>query len=254
MYLQDFPSKDVDVFTRSRWFTRGWTLQELVAPKHVIFFDRDWKVIGDKISLQKELSARTKITGMFLLQTNNISKASIAQRMSWFSGRRTTMSEDAAYCLLGIFGVNMPLLYGEGGERAFRRLQEEIMRYSDDHSMFAWKSIAPLKDGSGFLAESPDYFESAGGYEHKSDVRTSQPFEMTTKGISIMVFLQQKGSYHIATIDCPQDDSHHLGIYLECQSIATQQYRRVRTNETCRVRNNGRGDPKRIFIKPPVNI
>ena len=254
VYLQDFPSKDVDVFTKSRWFTRGWTLQELVAPEQVIFFDRDWKVIGDKKSLQKDLSARTRITGMFLLQTSNISKASIAQRMSWFSGRRTTVEEDAAYCLLGIYGVNMPLLYGEGRERAFRRLQEEIMRYSDDHSIFAWTSIVPLKEGSGFLAESPDYFESTGGYEHKPDVRTSEPFEMTNKGISIKVFLQQQGSYHVASIDCPNGDGHHLGVYLECQSIATQQYRRVRTNEMCRVRNTGRGEPKRIFIKPPDNI
>ncbi|KAL8724355.1 MAG: hypothetical protein Q9181_006860 [Wetmoreana brouardii] len=254
VYLQDFPGKDIDVFTKSRWFTRGWTLQELIAPERVIFFDRNWRWIGDKESLQEELYARTKITTMFLLGKSNISKASIAQRMSWFSGRETTVEEDAAYCLLGIYGVNMPLLYGEGRERAFRRLQEEIMRYSDDHSIFAWTSIAPLKEGSGFLAGSPDYFKSTGNYEHKPDVRTSEPFEMTNKGISIKVFLQQQGTYHVASIDCPKGDSHHLGLYLECQSMATQQYRRVRTDEMCRVRNTGRGEPKRIFIKPPDYI
>ncbi|KAI4241765.1 MAG: hypothetical protein LQ352_007389 [Teloschistes flavicans] len=260
VYLQDFlPRDDEDEehaggFTRSRWFTRGWTLQELIAPRQVIFFDRNWRVIGDKASLQQELSARTKIMGVFLLGTRNISKASVAQRMSWFSGRETTVEEDAAYCLLGIYGVNMPLLYGEGRERAFRRLQEEIMRYSDDHSIFAWTSHAPLKDGSGFLAGSPDYFTSTGMYEHQPDVRTSEPFEMTNKGISIRVFLQQQGSYHVASLDCPLGDSHHVGLYLECRSMATQQYRRVRTDEMCRVRNTGRGEPKRIFIKPPDDI
>ncbi|KAL8923326.1 MAG: hypothetical protein Q9208_004726 [Pyrenodesmia sp. 3 TL-2023] len=165
-YLEDYsdksPTKEVPVFTSSRWFTRGWCLQEMVAPRKVIFFDKTWKPIGNKESLQTELTARTHISECFLLNKEDISLASISQRMSWFAGRETTVPEDTAYCLLGIFGVNMPLLYGEGKERAFRRLQEEIMRYSDDHTLFAWKSPEARKYGSGLLAASPDYFEGTG--------------------------------------------------------------------------------------------
>jgi len=120
---------------KSRWFTRGWTLQELIAPSNVIFFSNDWEEIGTNISLQASI---TKITGIpkDVLLEDELEHCSIAQRMSWASKRKTTRVEDIAYCLMGIFGVNMPMLYGEG-DKAFFRLQEEIMKISDDHTIFA---------------------------------------------------------------------------------------------------------------------
>jgi hypothetical protein len=127
VYLADvFPDISTSSFAKSRWFTRGWTLQELIAPSSVIFFDAHWRDIGTKASLVKPIA---EITGIHIdaLSNGRVSRFSVAQRMSWASRRETTREEDIAYCLLGIFSINMPLLYGEG-QKAFLRLQEEIMK------------------------------------------------------------------------------------------------------------------------------
>ncbi|KAI8956605.1 HET-domain-containing protein [Daldinia sp. FL1419] len=125
----------------SRWFTRGWTLQELIAPEQVVFYSQNWHEIGTKSTLSKCLSRITNIGEMYLMDSANIRNASIAQRMSWAAYRVTTREEDIAYCLIGIFDVNIPLLYGEG-KRAFRRLQEEVLKaYPEDHTLFAWGTI-----------------------------------------------------------------------------------------------------------------
>ncbi|KAF1970589.1 HET-domain-containing protein [Bimuria novae-zelandiae CBS 107.79] len=151
-YLADVPSKTK--FSGSKWFTRGWTLQELIAPSKVIFLDEEWNKLGTKTSLRQSVSDCTGIPGGVLSDSDSLENVSIAQRMSWAAKRKTTRLEDRAYCLMGIFGINMPLLYGEG-ERAFLRLQEEIMRISDDHSLFAWRSS---DNRGGLLATSPDSF------------------------------------------------------------------------------------------------
>ncbi|OAG03259.1 HET-domain-containing protein [Paraphaeosphaeria sporulosa] len=123
-------------FAMARWFTRGWTLQELIAPRDIVFFSHDWKDLGWKSGM---LNLLEEITGIdsFSLSGESLEAVSIAQRMSWAKNRHTTRTEDIAYCLLGIFDVNMPLVYGEG-EKAFVRLQEEIMKDSDDQTLFAW--------------------------------------------------------------------------------------------------------------------
>ncbi|KAJ3487175.1 hypothetical protein NLG97_g6466 [Lecanicillium saksenae] len=121
----------------SRWFTRGWTLQELLAPKSVSFYDKNWKYITDKASSLHALSLITSIPASVLEKQENIRNASIAQRMSWLSKRDTTRREDMAYCMFGIFDINLPLLYGEG-DKAFTRLQEELIRSSYDHTIFCW--------------------------------------------------------------------------------------------------------------------
>ncbi|KAE9368309.1 HET-domain-containing protein, partial [Stipitochalara longipes BDJ] len=143
-------------FRKSAWFTRGWTLQELIAPENVRFFDQNWQFIGDKQGLADLVSEITRISREVL--THRLKPSSVAQRMSWAAGRKTTRVEDRAYSLMGIFGVNMPPLYGEGN-KAFIRLQEEIMRQSFDHTLFAWQ---PSRSGCGFLAESPDQFSNCG--------------------------------------------------------------------------------------------
>ncbi|KAK4457239.1 heterokaryon incompatibility protein-domain-containing protein, partial [Cladorrhinum samala] len=125
-------------FAFARWFTRWWCLQELIAPLRIEFYGRDWVEIGTKYSLRYEIQRITKIPLEVLVYWNlKHSSSTIAQKMSWASERKTTRIEDQAYCLLGIFGVHMPLLYGEG-RAAFRRLQEEIIKQTEDDSIFLW--------------------------------------------------------------------------------------------------------------------
>ncbi|KAJ5710487.1 HET-domain-containing protein [Penicillium malachiteum] len=123
-------------FAKSRWFTRGWTLQELIAPKTSF----SWLKTGRCYFLG--VGCPTISVGSLVGERNSVSLSKalgslgIAERMSWASNRSTTRKEDEAYSLLGLFGINMPLLYGEG-ESAFIRLQEEILKNSDDQSLLA---------------------------------------------------------------------------------------------------------------------
>ncbi|KAF5344876.1 hypothetical protein D9758_011543 [Tetrapyrgos nigripes] len=138
-------------FKRCRWFRRGWTLQELLAPSYVVFLDRDWMEVGTKWSLRDAISAITSIPSG-VLENGDIEKYSIAQRMSWAALRETTRPEDQAYCLMGIFGVSMPPIYGEGGPKAFMRLQQEIIKEFDDRSIFAWVAPPGETEPRGLLA------------------------------------------------------------------------------------------------------
>ena len=114
-----------DAFRRSRWFTRGWTLQELLAPASVEFYSANNKQLGSKITLEQEIHEITQIP-IRALRKYDLQEFNVDERMRWVVGRRTTVKEDRAYCLLGIFGVFLPLIYGEGEEHAFRRLRKEI--------------------------------------------------------------------------------------------------------------------------------
>ncbi|KAL5114259.1 hypothetical protein ACEQ8H_007868 [Pleosporales sp. CAS-2024a] len=114
-------------FRKSRWFTRGWTLQELLAPASVEFFSREGRRLGSRISLELEIHEITKIS-IHAMTGRKLSDFSVEERMSWAGGRETTKKEDKAYCLLGIFGIHMPLIYGEREEHAFLRLREEIQK------------------------------------------------------------------------------------------------------------------------------
>jgi len=127
-------------FDSSCWFTRGWTLQELIAPRSVEFYTSDWTHIGDKRSKVNELSRITGVDEGVLRWADPVRACSVARIMSWASKRVTTRKEDIAYCLLGLFGIHMPLLYGEG-DRAFIRLQEETLKQSSDQSLFAWNPL-----------------------------------------------------------------------------------------------------------------
>ncbi|PIL28693.1 hypothetical protein GSI_08737 [Ganoderma sinense ZZ0214-1] len=142
VYLADVPPGQNphykrSAFRRSQWFTRGWTLQELIAPFWVEFVSKDWTPIGSKLALVDLVENVTKIDYKALLHLEPLEEFSIAQRLSWAAGRKTTRKEDRAYSLLGIFNIYMPILYGEG-DHAFRRLQEEIMQRIPDQSLFAW--------------------------------------------------------------------------------------------------------------------
>lgn len=170
--LSDVPSDEDpyaegSAFRKSRWFTRGWTLQELIAPPHLQFLGGDWKDIGSKLSMQDVISEITRIQTDALVGIRKLPDFSVAQRMSWASNRVTTREEDIAYCLMGIFDINMPMLYGEG-TKAFIRLQEQIITNSDDDSIFAWWDqwdqwrLRTKTDGQGLLALSPKNFIRSG--------------------------------------------------------------------------------------------
>jgi hypothetical protein len=117
-------------FRESRWFTRGWTLQELLAPSLVIFFSREGKRLGDKSSLSQQIYEITVVPKL-ALKGAPLSQFSIKRRLSWIETRQTKVEEDKAYSLLGIFDVEIPLRYGEGSVSAFRRLEEEINKLNE---------------------------------------------------------------------------------------------------------------------------
>ena len=178
-------------FEKSRWLTRGWTLQELLAPDNVVFYDRNWQEFGSKSSLIDQISL---VTGIQQDHIHDINGASVAQKMSWASKRQTRRVEDMAYSLMGIFDVNMPLLYGEG-KKAFMRLQHEIVRISNDESLFAWTDGGLVE--SGLFAQSPKAFAESGDvvqissdyhhYIHRA------PYTVTNRGLAIQAFASWDG-------------------------------------------------------------
>jgi hypothetical protein len=127
-HAQSFQVAWEDAFRRSRWFTRGWTLQELLAPSTVEFFSKNRKPLGSKVSLERAIHKITKVPIVALRGQQRLSEFSVSERMSWAANRQTTYKEDKIYCLLGIFDVFLPLIYGEGEEYASQRLKEEIQR------------------------------------------------------------------------------------------------------------------------------
>lgn len=142
VYLEDVSSADCPThmalkanFRRSRWFKRGWTLQELLAPRFIRFMDRNWNFIGTQDDWSEDIEQATGIKEEYL---RDYKQCCVATKFSWASGRQTERIEDRSYSLLGLLGINMPLIYGEG-MKAFERLQREVIRYSDDESIFAWE-------------------------------------------------------------------------------------------------------------------
>lgn len=202
----------------SQWFRRGWTLQELLAPGKMDFYDGNWDIIGSKVELLRVLSSTTGIhipalCGEYMF-------FSTAQRMSWYGKRRTTRLEDEAYCLFGIFGVNMPLLYGEGRE-AFQRLQREIIQTSTDTSIFAW-DFRRYPDGGEHRLFAPS---PRGFLWHAGDVSTCEmsssgsEMSLSNQGLRISLpLLPWIGQYEsndlIALLDCHSDGSKWIGLRL----------------------------------------
>ena len=194
-YLQDVPSDDVlqcesSAFRRSTWHTRGWTLQELVAPALLVFVAADWEILGTKGELAPLVEEVTLIPAAVLRLEKPVYEVGVAKRMSWAAKRRTTRLEDEAYSLMGIFGIHMPTLYGEG-RQAFRRLQEEIMKLTMDTSLFVWGpstaidalSSAPRYCDMGSSHSDPYSFlfaPSPAAFAVYSDIRFDPPWNVET--------------------------------------------------------------------------
>ncbi|KAL6833118.1 putative ankyrin repeat-containing protein [Trichoderma sp. SZMC 28015] len=226
-YLSDVQS--INTFKESEWFKRGWTLQELLAPAEVFFLDKDWNDLGTKKSLQEAVSDQTRIPVNILFGAD-LETATVAQRMSWASRRKTTRIEDSAYCLMGIFGINMPLLYGEG-ERAFIRLQEEIMKISNDHSIFAWRS---RDTRGGLLATSPDAFSDSDNIIHYSPFGDSRaPLTVSSKGIHLELrFIGlARGGLGMVILHCAERDkaTKPIAIFVKDTTLTMELFERVQS-------------------------
>lgn len=191
VYLSDFPAHEPEfpdpLLPTCRWFTRGWTLQELLAPRHLNLYDCAWNDHGRKRLRSLEIS---EITGIHLTDLENsgsLRSIPVGRKMSWVAQRRTTRPEDLAYCLLGIFDVNMSLIYGEG-PKAFMRLQEAILNRSSDMTLFAWTCQKSGKDNTGYrgiLARSPIEFLHCRNITRDSHIDINREFALTTSRIRI---------------------------------------------------------------------
>lgn len=231
VYLSDAKTEEADSFNNSIWFKRGWTLQELLAPKDEDFYDSSWRYIGNKKTLAYVIAKTSGIREAVLDGTIQIWDESIAMRMSWASQRETTRLEDNAYCLLGIFDVTMDLRYGEQG-KAFLRLQEEIIRQDgkNDPSIFA--SSDNNKDFRGLLAGSPVSFQRFGDVRRWPSGARSAPIEINNRGIKTSFRLLPHGlSTYLAVLECYEGDWLHktfyIGIYLRHYE-GTNEYVRIR--------------------------
>jgi hypothetical protein len=230
--LQPFADDHILQLASSQWFTRGWTLQELLAPAICIFYDLGWvpllrlvkhtaRMEGGRYGvgpqprwlLEDEVEeAIEEATGIDATVMTDFSPTSrdfsVARKMSWASKRKTTRAEDMAYCLMGIFDVNMPLLYGEGGVKAFRRLQEEIIKQTDDHSIFYWRDADADRSAlRGLLAKSPvefsdsdfEWYPFGSGYigpnrdAHPTSTH-DKTFGMTNRGLRISLATISSGN------------------------------------------------------------
>ncbi|OHE92115.1 hypothetical protein CORC01_12570 [Colletotrichum orchidophilum] len=235
-------------FQKSRWFTRGWTLQELIAPRTVEFYAGDWSYVNTKQSRNDFCQLLARITGIdeqVLSGTSFLSDISVANKMRWAGHRETTRPEDKAYCLMGLFKVNMPLLYGEG-DRAFTRLQEEILKETDDQSLFLWGMPADVRPDSddlfGLLANSPSSFSMV-DFDYvrplpPSESQDSTPTSVTNQGLRtsiLLIPLRPGGDEYYALLDCivskPESASEELSPCIILQRLWSDQFARVPSEE-----------------------
>ncbi len=139
-YDIDSPLSFQSSFAQSTWHRCVWSLQALLAPRLVVFVSNTWNVLGTKVDYATALETISGIPASVLRSERPLSDICVGRRLSWAGKRRATRVEDEAYCLLGIMGVTMPIIYGEG-RRAFMRLQEAIMMRSPDTTLFAWGNV-----------------------------------------------------------------------------------------------------------------
>ncbi|RDX56963.1 HET-domain-containing protein [Lentinus brumalis] len=201
-------------FRRSEWHARGWTLQELIAPQVVLFFSRSWRFIGAKHGMAGLVSDITGVDVEVITGARPVNALSVAGRMSWASRRATTKREDEAYSLMGLFGVHISVVYGEGS-MAFLRLQEEILKRVPDESIFVWNRAldvhtAPRSPHSGSVEEMhPALFASSPALFSASAAVVS----MSKDQLSEVLGLRIPPSTYIAT-------SHGLRVTLPLLRLA----------------------------------
>lgn len=191
----------------------GWTLQKLIAPHTILFYSQNWCLIGTTLSLIGELSSITGVDMDVLGGTEDPRSINVAKRISWASKRETTRVEDIAYCLMGLFEVNMPLLYGEG-RKAFTRLQEEILKNSDDHSLFAW-DMGGSGEPCDLFASSPASFSDGRHIVTIYGNPDITHYTMTNQGLRIELPWIENiyDDFYLAPLNC-QDSRYSVGPYV----------------------------------------
>jgi hypothetical protein len=277
-YLED--TQDVERLASSRWFTRGWTLQELIAPRHLKFYDSQWRAIGTREDLASEISVITMIDWEALHGTKSVAYvrgASLAKKMAWAANRITTREEDIAYCLIGLFDVNMPLLYGEGSIKAFARLQEEVIKRGLDQSFLAW--LIPTDRRSSihsdleFFADHPKCFRGC------EDVLTTgddvSPFSLNNRGLQIRLPVFQenvkgRSTRYIAILACYSESSNteRIGIVLNAvertgnhfvhkaasshRVVSAAEFQTARLQDCCILRTSAHANRQMLWVRNPV--
>ncbi|KAJ0108769.1 hypothetical protein J7T55_011260 [Diaporthe amygdali] len=248
------------------------------------FYSKDWSFIGksNEDHIMRPLAEATGIDIGVLSGDIVTQEVSVANRMRWASKRKTTRQEDMAYCLMGLFSVNMPLLYGEGRARSFIRLQIEILQATDDQTIFAWSAPPGEKyhrEASGLLAESPEYFQDSPSmypmpnwYQPES----STPWSMTNRGLMVQLYLRasrsgtnakgESADDFVAVLDCCADIKrrdqsgrewiHEYSPAISLRRLWGDQYARVHTDYSQYVRTHDRpgGQVKTLFVKQDQSL
>jgi hypothetical protein len=217
---------------KCRWFTRGWTLQELLAPPEVVFFNMDWFMIGTRYLLRETLEDITGIDSSYMdpkWLPDLLAETPAAKIMSWMSKRETTRPEDMAYSLQGLLNVQMPICYGEGGKSAFYRLQTEVLSRYGDISLFAWWSPKAdrLPYGYSLFTGSPRNFLNCGRYrmaESWSPLEIISPpkdgiIEMVVEGV-----FRDEGRFGTVIFGRFEDEAH---FYIDIESPHGKEDERV---------------------------
>ena len=251
-YLHDvdgsFPTEEDDEkYPKSNgwpeWFSRGWTLQEMIAPQNLQFFNKDWQPIGNKNRLAETLEEITGVPQHILADGLEGNRPCVAQIIMWAANRTTTRVEDKAYSLMGLLDVNMPMLYGEG-KKAFHRLQLEIIRSSNDQSIFARGIESSRVRIGSILADDPSDFEDCSGMRlmdrdgfiekfpelSSTNADHFDVFPITNRGIQIWMLLHRYRNSHSvfkAYLPCWNADGDSVSIDLSCARPITIDVRQV---------------------------
>lgn len=200
-------------------------MQELLAPKHLQFFDSKWNCLGTKRNLCDLVTEIISVPSQFLWGITDLHNASVAQRMSWAAQGHTKRRDNIAHCLLGIFGVTMPMIYGEGGDQAFLRLQEQILKTSRDDSILAWdlsakrqsNVISGLPISGPILAAAPSHFANSGHFVPRERAATSlNSLDIVGGSLRVHLALTTRGGQTLGLLGCgPEDDLEQVvGILL----------------------------------------
>lgn len=292
VYLSDVSHKSTDriliptSIIKSRWFTRGWTLQELLAPEKVHFFSMEGRHLGDKTSLVHPIHIATRIPAP-VLRGFALGFISDEEKFSWAEGRQTKREEDAAYCLMGLFHIHMPLLYGEEKQNAFRRLREEIARRESRNEAMKLHRIRENadrilsrrpKDSMNYDADAyKELLKWLPSYENRIERgRTSSRSGDQTD------HLHQSGPYNSLDVDVLRKGlrlfedramNSHDGSSMQIHSLSSQEAKdlnvnkgdssirtipietfmqRYRNNAGCSVESNNGPEPSRAIYIPPV--
>ena len=226
------------------WFSRGWTLQEMIAPRNLQFFNKDWQPIGDKKRLAQTLGWITEVPEHILADGLEGNRPCVAQIISWAAKRTTTRVEDRAYSLMGLLDVNMPMLYGEG-KKAFRRLQLEIIRSSNDQSIFAWGTHRKARMGS-ILADDPSDFVNCSDMKlmDHDEVTKELPslsstnadcfdvFPVTNRGIQIWIPLRRyRDSNSVFRAYLPFRNNFGIQVFIDLVLWNSNYYRYLSTGQ-----------------------